>query len=110
MNKLTALTFVALAGCAQLPPNVSRIHIYKQESTLTAGCSKLGPVSGTASSLNPDAAAYDAQSRMRFAAAALGADAIVLVGHQYEFPNVTAQGVALKCYESPSPKPLQPQS
>lgn len=111
MIKLVAtLASLLLVACAQLPPNVAAIHIYKQDSTLIAGCTKLGPVSGTASGLDPDAAAYDAKNRMRFAAAALGADSIAFLGNQYSFPNVIAQGVALKCYESPSPKPLQPQS
>ncbi len=97
----------ALAACATVTPLTQagrNVQIQSTNSSLPPSCMKLGPITASgARFFDPENAARDARHRLREAAAALGADTVVLLSEHIEGlltrPRVTLQGVALRCHD-----------
>lgn len=99
-NKLLVVVCaIFCASCAVAPPSpADRVQVHKQNSTLIASCKKLGPVEGADAGLDPAAARYGATAQLKQRAYEMGADSVAIVSTQVAFPQVSLQGVALRCY------------
>lgn len=101
---LLAFVIAAVAGCANRVPAISpaaaRVQIQPANSNILAQCKMLGPVSASASGLDPYGAEANASRAAREQVASLGGDVLVATNKSVD-PNsftVTLQGTAMRCY------------
>ncbi len=100
------LTAAILAGCASTPMSerAAGIQVHSQYSTLLAKCQTLGPLKVSAQGAGTlDEGFSAARINLREAAAAMGADTVVIVNserimHGLYNREQVIHGTALRCY------------
>lgn len=93
------LACTALASCASIPTNQTRVQLLNSDSTLINGCKKLGPIN---TDTRGNGFNYNAVAEEAFKHIALEkyqADAAVITDRKdLSMGRIVLQGTALKCY------------
>lgn len=104
--KSQVLIALLLGGCASTPQLTSqafKVQVVKQDSTLLAKCSVIGPIISVKAAVMPAQDVVDvAEADVREQAAVMGADTISITNIDADLGlknKMTVQAVAFKCFK-----------